>query len=80
MEEAKPAMGPPPPPAPPTTKKRPLEDSNAHSNYFKIRAVIRDLRPHFLEVQLFHVPLLFCLFHEMGLPQTTWLSNFYICG
>ncbi|KAG4922424.1 hypothetical protein AAZX31_18G213000 [Glycine max] len=50
MEEAKPAMGPPPPPAPPTTKKRPLEDSNAHSNYFKIRAVIRDLRPHFLEV------------------------------
>ncbi|RZB53518.1 hypothetical protein D0Y65_049452 [Glycine soja] len=51
MEEAKPAMGPPPPPAPPTTKKRPLEDSNAHSNYFKIRAVIRDLRPHFLELR-----------------------------
>ncbi|TKY65460.1 hypothetical protein E2542_SST08319 [Spatholobus suberectus] len=46
MEEAKAAMA---PPVPPTTKKRPL-DSNTHSNYFKIRALIRDLRPHFLEV------------------------------
>ncbi|XP_027348966.1 uncharacterized protein LOC113860684 [Abrus precatorius] len=33
----------------PTTKKRPL-DSDSHSNYHKIRAVIRDLRPHFLQV------------------------------
>ncbi|KAJ1408618.1 hypothetical protein SESBI_23397 [Sesbania bispinosa] len=32
-----------------TSKKRPL-DSDAHSNYFKIRAVIRDLRPHFIKV------------------------------
>ncbi|RDX62874.1 hypothetical protein CR513_58752, partial [Mucuna pruriens] len=43
MEEAKAAVG------PLTTKKRPV-DSNAQSNYFKIRAVIRDLRPHFLQV------------------------------
>ncbi|KAK7394778.1 hypothetical protein VNO78_15317 [Psophocarpus tetragonolobus] len=44
MEEAKAAVM-----APPATKKRPL-DSNSHSNYFKIRSVIRDLRPHFLEI------------------------------
>ncbi|XP_061371579.1 uncharacterized protein LOC133314151 [Gastrolobium bilobum] len=36
-------------PLPPTTKKRP-RDSDAHSNYFKIRAVTRDLRPHFIQV------------------------------
>ncbi|CAJ1818943.1 unnamed protein product [Sphenostylis stenocarpa] len=46
MEEAKPAVA---PPVPPATKKRPL-DSKGPSNYFKLRAVIRDLRPHFLEV------------------------------
>ena len=47
-----------PPPSstalPPPSKKRPLE-SDAHSNYFKIRAVIRDLRPHFLEVIQIHL-------------------------
>ncbi|KAK7295066.1 hypothetical protein RJT34_17969 [Clitoria ternatea] len=36
-------------PLPPTSKKRPL-DYDANSNYFKIRAVVRDLRPHFLQV------------------------------
>ncbi|XP_054782461.1 uncharacterized protein LOC129289678 [Prosopis cineraria] len=47
----------PPPPAasaalPPKSKKRPLE-SDAHlqnSRLFKIRAIIRDLRPRFIEV------------------------------
>lgn len=34
----------------PTTKKRPL-DYDSNSNYFKIRAVIRDLRPHFIQVR-----------------------------
>ncbi|KAL2330314.1 hypothetical protein Fmac_017895 [Flemingia macrophylla] len=43
MEEVKTAMAPPP------SRKRPL-NSSVHSNYFKIRAVIRDLRPRFLEV------------------------------
>ncbi|KAK7340246.1 hypothetical protein VNO77_20945 [Canavalia gladiata] len=33
----------------PTTKKRPL-DSDPHSYYYKIRAIVRDLRPHFLQV------------------------------
>ncbi|KAG2404337.1 uncharacterized protein HKW66_Vig0112590 [Vigna angularis] len=46
MEEVKAAVA---PPFPPATKKRPL-DSNGHSTYLKIRAVIRDLRPQFLEV------------------------------
>ncbi|KAL9315024.1 hypothetical protein ACSQ67_016025 [Phaseolus vulgaris] len=46
MEEAKAAVA---PPVPPMTRKRPLE-SNAHSNHFKIRTVIRDLRPRFLEL------------------------------
>ncbi|XP_057435624.1 uncharacterized protein LOC130728249 [Lotus japonicus] len=32
-----------------TTRKRPL-DSDVHSNYFKLRAVVRDLRPHFIQV------------------------------
>ncbi|XP_065859512.1 uncharacterized protein [Euphorbia lathyris] len=49
---------PPPPPAPagvslpPRSKKRPLE-SNAQiqdCSYFKIRAVLKDMRPHLLEV------------------------------
>ncbi|KAL1360418.1 hypothetical protein HN51_005803 [Arachis hypogaea] len=52
---------PPPSPPPPTTtttsgaaipsstKKRPLE-SDSYSNYYKIRALIRDLRPHFIQV------------------------------
>ncbi|XP_020977411.1 uncharacterized protein LOC107634996 isoform X2 [Arachis ipaensis] len=51
----------PPPSPPPTTtttsgaaipsstKKRPLE-SDSYSNYYKIRALIRDLRPHFIQV------------------------------
>lgn len=37
------------PPLPPKSKKRPL-DRNAYIQYTKMRAVIRDLRPHFLEV------------------------------
>ncbi|XP_020218547.1 uncharacterized protein LOC109801828 [Cajanus cajan] len=43
MEEVKTAMAPPP------SRKRPLE-STVHSNYFNLRAVIRDLRPRFLQV------------------------------
>ncbi|XLS64497.1 hypothetical protein HN51_024471 [Arachis hypogaea] len=48
----------PPPSPPPTTsgaaipsstKKRPLE-SDSFSNYYKIRALIPDLRPHFIQV------------------------------
>jgi len=35
----------------PTTKKRPFEsDSNSISNYIKIRALVRDLRPQFIKV------------------------------
>ncbi|XP_028770302.1 uncharacterized protein LOC114727752 [Neltuma alba] len=51
-----PTLPPQPPPAyaalPPKSKKRPLE-SDAHlqnSRLFKIRAIIRDLRPRFIEV------------------------------
>ncbi|KAK8587987.1 hypothetical protein V6N12_022448 [Hibiscus sabdariffa] len=45
----------PPPPAPeqPASKKRPLENSNdqfQNSPYFKMRLVLKDLRPHFIEV------------------------------
>ncbi|GAV81055.1 hypothetical protein CFOL_v3_24514 [Cephalotus follicularis] len=42
----------PPPPVPLTNRKRPL-DTNAQiqdTNYFKMRLVIKDLRPHILEV------------------------------
>ncbi|KAK6920134.1 hypothetical protein RJ641_016038 [Dillenia turbinata] len=39
---------------PPKSKKRPLDSNNVNnfqsSSYFKIRALVRDLRPHFLEV------------------------------
>jgi len=36
---------------PPTTKKRPFQsDSNSTSNYVKIRALVRDLRPQFIQV------------------------------
>ncbi|MED6221989.1 hypothetical protein PIB30_118478 [Stylosanthes scabra] len=47
-------LHPPPPTAsgadiPSSTKKRPLE-SDSHSNYYKIRAIVRDLRPHFIQV------------------------------
>ncbi|GMI98394.1 hypothetical protein like AT1G01730 [Hibiscus trionum] len=46
---------PPPPTAPeqPASKKRPLENSNdqfQNSPYFKMRLVLKDLRPHFIEV------------------------------
>lgn len=50
---------PPQPPAPtphlpPKSKKRPLDTSvHIHNpKYFKMRAVLKELRPHFLEVQL----------------------------
>ncbi|KAF8017134.1 hypothetical protein BT93_H2357 [Corymbia citriodora subsp. variegata] len=66
MEDPKPAPAPAPapdptaqtpppgpPPLPPQSKKRPL-DANAssvqNSKYFKMRAVLGDLRPHFIEV------------------------------
>ncbi|CAK9170963.1 unnamed protein product [Ilex paraguariensis] len=54
MEEPKASqtMAPNLPPQPPQSNKRPL-DNIAHfqnSNYYKIRAVVKDLRPHFLEV------------------------------
>ncbi|KAI8545136.1 hypothetical protein RHMOL_Rhmol07G0019200 [Rhododendron molle] len=51
-----PPQPPPPPPAPPTlpqeSKKRPLDQNGHthHSKHFKIRAVVKDLRPHFIEV------------------------------
>lgn len=51
-----PSQPPPPPSAPPTlpqqSKKRPLDQNGHthHSNYFKLRAVVKDLRPHFIEV------------------------------
>ncbi|XP_052171206.1 leucine-rich repeat extensin-like protein 3 [Diospyros lotus] len=47
---------PPRPPAPPSlpanSKKRPLDqiDHIKNSRYFKMRAVLKDLRPHFIEV------------------------------
>ncbi|KAK4268792.1 hypothetical protein QN277_022031 [Acacia crassicarpa] len=47
---------PPPPPGsaalPPKSKKRPLESDShlQHSRLFKIRVIIRDLRPRFIEV------------------------------
>ncbi|KAE8693802.1 BR-signaling kinase 3 [Hibiscus syriacus] len=53
------ATAPPPPPAPPTateqaaSRKRPLENSDdqfQNSPYFKMRLVLKDLRPHFVEV------------------------------
>ncbi|XP_021800817.1 uncharacterized protein LOC110745055 [Prunus avium] len=50
-EEALPPQ-PPPSSLPPKTKKRPL-DNDAHisnSSYFKVRAVLKEIRPHFLEV------------------------------
>ncbi|XP_031387203.1 uncharacterized protein LOC116200491 [Punica granatum] len=38
--------------APPQSKKRPLESNPAiqQSKYFKMRSVLKDLRPHFIEV------------------------------
>lgn len=59
MEEPKLAQNPPQnltPQAPQTTKKRPLEN-NANiqdSKYFKMCAVLKDLRPHFIEVHYKH--------------------------
>jgi len=63
MEEVKAAVA---PPFPPATKKRPL-DSNANSTYFKIRAAVRDLRPHLLEVQYSKSLLLFFFFIQQPL-------------
>ncbi|GMY07168.1 T1N6.14 protein [Fagus crenata] len=43
----------PTPPLPPNTNKRKLIDiipTNPNSSYFKIRALTRQLRPHFIEV------------------------------
>ncbi|XVE73872.1 hypothetical protein DITRI_Ditri11bG0153400 [Diplodiscus trichospermus] len=48
-----PQQEPPQPPAPPeqlASKKRPLENSNVNSNYFKMRLILKDLRPCFIEV------------------------------
>lgn len=47
------APSPPPPPPPPTiSKKRPLDNRGQlqHSNYYKMRLVLKDLRPHIIEV------------------------------
>ena len=46
-------------PLPPKSKKRPLDPTtnttthSQNSNYFKMRAVLKQLRPHFLEVNFF---------------------------
>ncbi|KAJ0052346.1 hypothetical protein Pint_00417 [Pistacia integerrima] len=48
-----PPRAPPPPSLPPkTTKKRPLDNNGQlqNSNYYKMRLVLKDLRPHFIEV------------------------------
>ncbi|KAL3743508.1 hypothetical protein ACJRO7_018752 [Eucalyptus globulus] len=64
MEDPKPAPAPAPapdptaqtppgqPPLPPPNKKRPLDAdaSVQNSKYFRMRAVLGDLRPHFIEV------------------------------
>ncbi|XVF33344.1 hypothetical protein REPUB_Repub17cG0160600 [Reevesia pubescens] len=54
-QQEPPQPQPPPATAPeqPTSKKRPLENSNdqfQNSKYFKMRLVLKDLRPHFIEV------------------------------
>lgn len=72
-----PSQPPPPPSAPPTlpqqSKKRPLDQNGHthHSNYFKLRAVVKDLRPHFIEVYL----NLFFLFLEV--PSFYFLISFW---
>ncbi|KAK0581120.1 hypothetical protein LWI29_010202 [Acer saccharum] len=45
-------QAPPPPALPPQSKKRPLENNVQiqDSKYFKMRLVVKDVRPHFLEV------------------------------
>lgn len=61
MEDPKPApdptaqASPGQPPLPPQSKKRPLDadaSSVQNSKYFKMRAMLGDLRPHFIEVRI----------------------------
>ncbi|KAJ6710113.1 T1N6.14 PROTEIN [Salix koriyanagi] len=42
----------PPPPVPPESKKRSLDNYGPiqECSYFKMRAVVKDIRPHFLEM------------------------------
>lgn len=58
-------------PIPPQSKKRRLDNVNIqNSQYFKMRAVLTDLRPHFIEVQIdnhdqfIHIYTSFCLVKE----------------
>lgn len=48
------AAAPTPPPSSIHTRKRPLDDNIlarlVDSPYYKMRAIVRDLRPHFIEV------------------------------
>lgn len=47
------APQPPAPPEQPASKKRPLENRNdqfQNSTYYKMRLILKDLRPHFIEV------------------------------
>ncbi|GLU00669.1 hypothetical protein SLE2022_180180 [Rubroshorea leprosula] len=48
-----PASPPPPPSLPSESKKRPLDNSNGqlvNSKYYKMRLIVKELRPHFIEV------------------------------
>ncbi|KAI5564553.1 hypothetical protein BDE02_14G067000 [Populus trichocarpa] len=49
---AAPAPQPPPPSVPPESKKRPLDNCGPiqECSYFKMRAVVKDIRPHVLEM------------------------------
>ncbi|XP_031283936.1 ran-binding protein 9-like [Pistacia vera] len=69
-----PPQAPPPPSLPPkTTKKRPLDNNGQlqNSNYYKMRLVLKDLRPHFIEVDFLPITKNFRFCEELKLATTS---------
>lgn len=55
---------------PATRKKRELENNIQDSNFFKMRAICKDLRPHFIQVLTFlgiHFLVYICFVGRVGL-------------
>ncbi|XP_047319480.1 uncharacterized protein LOC124922812 [Impatiens glandulifera] len=50
LPQSQPPMPAPPSTLPPQSKKRPLNQNIQDSPYYKMRLIVKDLRPHFIEV------------------------------
>lgn len=62
----------------PSSKKRPLDTDNSNSNYFKIRALIRDLRPHFIQVHYILPPFSLNTLNPIKIFSFSWNASIFV--